>query len=550
MVHLFRLIAAALLLCLGSPAMADGGPFPAIPGQWDTSTCNESRYPLGDVGEGVTAQWSCKSGANPNMRSCGYTYNNGYYSSMCNQQKAPDSCPSGSTMSTSGSGASVCTCEAGLVPFDGGCRPKPQCSPGSHDDGTGRCVPNDCNPDETRVGERCIKDPPCPPGQTRIGKHCKPNKCKAGASAGDYTDLSDSVTYLCEMSNGLNCQVRIKPTICVKLDGLESCSGEGTFTGATCSGGNGGTGGGTGNGDGGNPDGNPGTGGTGTGGTGTGGTGTGGTGTGGTGTGGGGTGTGGTGTGGTGTGGTGTGGTGTGGTGTGDGGTGTGGTGTGGTGTGGTGSGTGGQTFPPVIPIPPAPDGKCPSGTHKVGDICIKNPESPDGDGKCPEGSIKINGKCVYSEPPTGGGTGTGGGGTGSGDGDGDGEESGFGGTCMAGFACDGDAIQCAIAKEQYARNCKLFDDTSAESDLYNANKGKTGNQTGDLPGNETISLTGRIDTSDPLGGGGCFGDLSVTVWGTSVSLPLSNLCQYLAMLGNILVAVSMLMAARIVTRG
>ena len=120
----------------------------------------------------------------------------------------------------------------------------------------------------------------------------------------------------------------------------------------------------------------------------------------------------------------------------------------------------------------------------------------------------------------------------------------------MSGFACEGDAIQCAIAKEQHIKNCKLFEDKSAESDLYFANKDKTGNQTGELPGNETISLTGRIDTSDALGGGGCFGDLSVTVWNTSVSLPLSNLCQYLAMLGNILVAVSMLMAARIVTRG
>ena len=154
-----------------------------------------------------------------------------------------------------------------------------------------------------------------------------------------------------------------------------------------------------------------------------------------------------------------------------------------------------------------------------------------------------VNGQCVWNggvTPPGGG------------DGDGGGEDdgSGFGGSCVAGFSCEGDAIQCAIAQEQHRRSCKLFDDTSPESDLYNANKGKTGNQTGDLPGNETISLSGRIDTSDAIGGGGCFGDLSVTVWGSSISLPLSNLCQYLAMLGNILVAVSMLMAARIVTRG
>ena len=133
-----------------------------------------------------------------------------------------------------------------------------------------------------------------------------------------------------------------------------------------------------------------------------------------------------------------------------------------------------------------------------------------------------------------------------------DGTEDGsdFQGPCSSGFICEGDAIQCAIAQEQHRRACKLFDDKNSESELYENNKGKEGNQTADLPGNETISLAGRIDTSDALGGGSCIGDLNVTVWGSAVTLPLSNLCQYLAMLGNILVAVSLLMAARIVTRG
>jgi len=128
-------------------------------------------------------------------------------------------------------------------------------------------------------------------------------------------------------------------------------------------------------------------------------------------------------------------------------------------------------------------------------------------------------------------------------------DRSSFGGQCDA-VACEGDAIQCAIARDQYRRSCQLMDKESAESQLYAANKGKEGNQTGSLPGNETISLQGRIDTSDALGGGSCFGDLNITVWNQAVTLPLSSLCQYLAMLGNILVAVSMLMAARIVTRG
>lgn len=190
-------------------------------------------------------------------------------------------------------------------------------------------------------------------------------------------------------------------------------------------------------------------------------------------------------------------------------------------------------------PTPPGPDGKCPEGFYRSNGNCYqKDPpkQPPDNDGKCPSGYVKVGSECVPLMPPE--------------DKDPDEKDpSTFGGQCEA-VTCDGDAIQCAIARDQYRRSCQLMDKESAESQLYAANKGKEGNQTGSLPGNETISLQGRIDTSDALGGGSCFGDLNITVWNQAVTLPLSSLCQYLAMLGNILVAVSMLMAARIVTRG
>ena len=126
-----------------------------------------------------------------------------------------------------------------------------------------------------------------------------------------------------------------------------------------------------------------------------------------------------------------------------------------------------------------------------------------------------------------------------------------FSGTCGSGFQCKGDAIQCAIARDQHVRACKLFDDESPESALYNANKGKTGNQTGDLPGNETISLAGRIDSSDALSAGSAgVSDLNVTVWGQSITLPFSMINSYLEYLGYLLVAVSFLLAFRIVARG
>lgn len=128
---------------------------------------------------------------------------------------------------------------------------------------------------------------------------------------------------------------------------------------------------------------------------------------------------------------------------------------------------------------------------------------------------------------------------------------SSFGGACGSGFTCEGDAIQCAIAQEQHRRACKLFDDTSEESQLYQTNKGKEGNQTTNLPGNETVNIAGRIDSSDALGASSVgVADLSVTVWGQSLTLPFSMLNPYLAALGNVLLAVSFLLALRIVARG
>lgn len=126
------------------------------------------------------------------------------------------------------------------------------------------------------------------------------------------------------------------------------------------------------------------------------------------------------------------------------------------------------------------------------------------------------------------------------------------GGSCASGsFSCDGDAIQCAIAKEQHRRNCKLFDDKSAETALYEQEKGKEGNQTDDLPGNETINVLGRIDSTDALGGGGAGAkDLTVTVAGSSITLPFSKINPGLDALGRVLLAVSFLIALRIIGRG
>lgn len=131
------------------------------------------------------------------------------------------------------------------------------------------------------------------------------------------------------------------------------------------------------------------------------------------------------------------------------------------------------------------------------------------------------------------------------------GEEEGngkFGGSCSAGFTCEGDALQCAIAKEQHKRSCELHVNESPESKLYEAAKAKTGKATDDLPGNETIALTDRIDTSSALGAGYCpLQDITVDAFGFSKVLPLSDNCEKIGYVKIFFISFCLLLAVWIV---
>lgn len=125
-----------------------------------------------------------------------------------------------------------------------------------------------------------------------------------------------------------------------------------------------------------------------------------------------------------------------------------------------------------------------------------------------------------------------------------------FAGSCSAGFTCKGDAATCALAQEVHKRNCEL-NATTAASGLYDAAKDATGNVTGGNPNNSTFTVgPGSFNATDAIGGAQCVQDLNITVWGSSITLPLSSICGPLGYIGNVLVMVSLLLAARIVTRG
>ncbi|WP_291554698.1 virulence factor TspB C-terminal domain-related protein [Comamonas sp. SCN 65-56] len=417
---------------------------------------------------------------------------------------------------------------------DGLCHKINPCPSGQHEEG-GACVPDNCQPDEIRVGGFCVKEPPCPFGQTRVNGVCKKtDKCKAGREHGERWIGDSTSFYTCEGG----CQIVINASfdITYEKDGETIIANYGIAreTGAECTGGSGpGDGPGNGPGGGGGGEGDGGGGDDGNGGSGGGG----------------------------------------GGSGDGDGGTGGGGGGNpptprpdepaGGRGgnedtgnLGGSANEGDGKGSSSGISDEQKPEGEekppegCAEGFVERGGMCYETrPKEPDEDGKCGKGYVKVDSACIPIVPTPGGGGGGGDGGGGDGEG-GEGPNSSFMGTCMGGFQCEGDAVQCAIAREQHRRNCALFVDETLESKLYEAEKGKEGSQTEALPGNSTVDLTPNINQTDALGGGACVGDKTVSVMGQSITLPFSVLCPYLEMLGNILVAVSLLLAVRIVMRG
>jgi hypothetical protein len=124
-------------------------------------------------------------------------------------------------------------------------------------------------------------------------------------------------------------------------------------------------------------------------------------------------------------------------------------------------------------------------------------------------------------------------------------KQSSFTGACAA-TACNGDAVQCAIAREQYRRNCELFDATEASARGPAA--ATAGDQPGDHPGAHKSSVAlGTFDQTNILAGG-CPADMSVPVshFG-SVTLPFSKLCGPADVLGNVLVAITALACIGIV---
>lgn len=120
------------------------------------------------------------------------------------------------------------------------------------------------------------------------------------------------------------------------------------------------------------------------------------------------------------------------------------------------------------------------------------------------------------------------------------------GGSCIAGFTCSGDAIQCAIMREQHIRNCLLFDDRSHPvtqlgdqmidgTALHSADPRLEANR-------ETVNLANTFNVT-PRIGVECVEDDVFSIYGQEVRLPWHVLCPYLDIAGQVLVILTMVMS-------
>lgn len=133
-----------------------------------------------------------------------------------------------------------------------------------------------------------------------------------------------------------------------------------------------------------------------------------------------------------------------------------------------------------------------------------------------------------------------------------DGGKGKFGGSCSGGFTCEGDALQCAIAKEQHKRNCEVSDDLlkTDEYKAWQSAKAWDGKSvTADLPGNREHTISVNVG-DEFIGSGSCPPDKVIELpFGTSLTLPFSEMCPWLILLGKGFVIVAYIVGALIIIR-
>lgn len=109
-----------------------------------------------------------------------------------------------------------------------------------------------------------------------------------------------------------------------------------------------------------------------------------------------------------------------------------------------------------------------------------------------------------------------------------------WGGTCAAGFTCDGDAIQCAMARKQHETACKLLEEPPSELVATVQSLKGTGQAEGAF--NETFSASAGFS---PMPVAGCaVQDFPVSIGPLNLTVPLGTLlCPHLGTIRSVLSA-------------
>lgn len=129
----------------------------------------------------------------------------------------------------------------------------------------------------------------------------------------------------------------------------------------------------------------------------------------------------------------------------------------------------------------------------------------------------------------------------------GSGTEGMFGGTCDAGFTCEGDAVQCAIARELHTRQCQLYSDKEGDATRYaDAVSGADGKSAQALKDAAAAGASniGVFNTSGYGWGRSCPADPHIPLtWvsGGELVIPFSRICGPLGLLAAGAVAMNLL---------
>lgn len=116
--------------------------------------------------------------------------------------------------------------------------------------------------------------------------------------------------------------------------------------------------------------------------------------------------------------------------------------------------------------------------------------------------------------------------------------------------ACDGDAIQCAILRQQRKEYCDSLKPDSL-SELGNAVLNGADPLQGSLPSPanaQVIDVGTSLDASGWLGGGQCFQDKQISVQGHTVKLEFSKACDYLVALRYVIMVIGSLISFRMLS--